>query len=165
MNVGISGDTAEFAVESIRRWWKRMGQRRYPKATELLITADSGGSNGYRTRLWKRELQVLANELGLRIRVCHFPPGTSKWNKIEHRMFSFVTKNWRGRPLDSLATIVNLIANTTTDAGLRIEADIDGNVYEKGIEVSDEEMDALHIKRDKFHGEWNYTLLPQKRTH
>jgi len=162
MNVGISRDTAEFAVESIRRWWKRMGQPRYPRATELLITADGGGSNGYRTRLWKRELQRLANELGLRIRICHFPPGTSKWNKIEHRMFSFVTKNWRGRPLDSLATIVNLIANTTTEAGLHIEADVDDRTYAKGISVSDEEMESLNIKRDKFHGEWNYTIRPHK---
>lgn len=163
MNVGLSRDTAEFAVESIRRWWKRMGKPCYPEATELLITADGGGSNSYRTRLWKRELQALAKELGLHIRVCHFPPGTSKWNKIEHRMFSFVTKNWRGRPLDSVATIVNLIADTTTDTGLHIEADVDENVYEKGIEVSDEEMAALNIKRDKFHGEWNYTIQPQKR--
>ncbi len=162
MNVGISHDTAEFAVESIRRWWKRMGQLCYPQATELLITADGGGSNGYRTRLWKRELQQLANELGLRVRVCHFPPGTSKWNKIEHRMFSFVTKNWRGQPLDSLATIVNLIANTTTEVGLRIEADADDSVYEKGIVVSDEEMRSLNIKRHKFHGEWNYTVMPHK---
>jgi len=162
MNVGISHDTAEFAVESIRRWWKRMGQPRYPRATELLITADGGGSNGYRTRLWKRELQRLADELGLRIQICHFPPGTSKWNKIEHRMFSFVTKNWRGRPLDSLATVVNLIANTTTEAGLHIEADVDGHIYEKGIAVSDEEMNSLNIKRDKFHGEWNYTIRPHK---
>jgi transposase len=162
MNVGISRDTAEFAVESIRRWWKRMGQPRYPHATELLITADGGGSNGYRTRLWKRELQQLANGLGLSIRICHFPPGTSKWNKIEHRMFSFVTKNWRGYPLDSLATVVNLIANTTTEAGLHIEADIDSTVYEKGIAVSDEEMQSLNIKRAKFHGEWNYKIMPQK---
>jgi hypothetical protein len=149
-------------VESIRRWWKRMGQPRYPQATELLITADGGGSNGYRTRLWKRELQQLANELGLSIRICHFPPSTSKWNKIEHRMFSFVTKNWRGRPLDSLATVVNLIANTTTEAGLHIEAGIDGTVYEKGIAVSEKEMESLNIKRDKFHGEWNYKIMPQK---
>ncbi len=162
MNVGISHDTAEFAVESIRRWWKRMGQMRYPQATELLITADGGGSNGYRIRLWKRELQQLANELGLRLRICHFPPGTSKWNKIEHRMFSFVTKNWRGRPLDSLATIVNLIANTTTKEGLVIEAVADGRVYEKGIAVSDEEMQSLNIKRHKFHGEWNYTIMPHR---
>ena len=162
MNVGISRDTAEFAVESIRRWWKRMGQPRYPQAMELLITADGGGSNGYRTRLWKRELQHLANELGLSIRICHFPPGTSKWNKIEHRMFSFVTKNCRGYPLDSLATVINLIANTTTEAGLHIAADIDSTVYEKGIAVSDEEMESLSIKHAKFHGEWNYKIMPKK---
>jgi len=162
MNVGISRDTAQFAVESIRRWWQRMGRVRYPKATELLITADGGGSNGYRTRLWKRELQSLTNELGLRIRVCHFPPGTSKWNKIEHRLFSFISMNWRGKPLTSFETIVNLIANTSTETGLRIDAGVDDTVYEKGIEVSDEEMDALNIKRDKFHGEWNYTIMPQK---
>ncbi len=162
MNVGISRDTAEFAVESIRRWWKRMGQPRCPQATELLITADGGGSSGYRTRLWKRELQQLANELGLNIRICHFPPSTSKWNKIEHRMFSFVTKNWRGRPLDSLATVVNLIANTTTETGLHIEADNDCTVYEKGVALSDEEMESLNIERDKFHGEWNYKIMPQK---
>lgn len=162
MNVGISRDTAEFAVESIRRWWKRMGQPRYLQATELLISSDGGGSNGDRIRLWKRELQHLANELGLSIRICHFPPGTSKWNKIEHRMFSFVTKNWRGCPLDSLATVVNLIASTTTEAGLHIEADIDSTIYDKGIAVSDEEMESLNIKRAKFHGEWNYKIMPQK---
>lgn len=162
MKVGISRDTAEFAVESIRRWWKRMGQPRYLQATELLITSDGGGSNGYRIRVWKRELQHLANELGLSIRICHFPPGTSKWNKIEHRMFSFVTKNWRGCPLDSLATVVNLIASTTTEAGLHIEADIDSTIYDKGIAVSDEEMESLNIKRAKFHGEWNYKIMPQK---
>jgi transposase len=162
MNIGISYDTAEFAVESIRRWWKRMGQLHYPYATALLITADGGGSNGYRLRLWKCELQQLANELGLSIRICHFPPGTSKWNKIEHRMFSFVTKNWRGRPLDSLATVVNLIANTTSKKGLYIKADVDINAYEKGIAVSDEQMASLNIKRAKFHGEWNYRIMPQE---
>jgi hypothetical protein len=162
MNVDISRDTAKFAVETIRRWWKRMGQPRYPRAIELLITADGGGSNGYRIRLWKRELQQLANELGLCIRGCHVPPGASRCNKIEHRMFSFVTNNGRGRPLDSLATIVNLIANTTTEAGLHIEADVDDRTYEKGIAVSDEEMAPLNIKRDKFQGEWNYTIRPHK---
>ena len=162
MNVGISHDTAEFAVESIRRWWKHMGLQRYPKANELLITADGGGSNGYRTKLWKREIQNLANELCLRIQVCHFPPGTSKWNKIEHRMFSFVTKNWRGRPLDSLASIVNLIADTKTDAGLHIEARIDEKNHEKGLKVSDDEMKTLNIKRDHFHGEWNYIISPNQ---
>ena len=161
VNVGISHDTAQFAVESIRRWWHRMGHERYPQAKELLITADGGGSNSYRTRLWKTELQRLANELKMTIGVCHFPPGTSKWNKIEHQMFSFISKNWRGKPLDSLATIVNLISNTTTDTGLRIETSIDSTIYEKGIEVADEELDSLNIKREKFHGEWNYRIMPQ----
>jgi hypothetical protein len=161
MNVGIGHDTAEFAVESIRRWWKHMGRQRYLKATCLLITADGGGSNSHRTRLWKRELQKLADELAFTITVCHFPPGTSKWNKIEHRIFSFVTKNWRGRPLDSLASIVNLIANTTTDTGLHIEADVDHKKYETGIEISDEELENFNIKRDAFHGEWNYTIAPR----
>ena len=161
VNVDISRDTAQFAVESIRRWWYAMGRRRYRHARKLLITADGGGSNGYRTRLWKVELQKLANELQLTIHVCHFPPGTSKWNKIEHRMFSFISKNWRGKPLDSLATIVNLIANTTTDTGLHIETSIDPTLYEKGIEVTEEDLASLHIKRQKFHGEWNYTIKPQ----
>ena len=161
VNVGISRDTAQFAVESIRRWWYRMGQARYPQATELLITADGGGSNSYRTRLWKIELQRLANELHLIIHVCHFPPGTSKWNKIEHRMFSFISKNWRGKPLDSLATVVNLISNTTTETGLHIETSIDDATYETGIEVTDEELEALKIKRETFHGEWNYTIAPE----
>ncbi len=161
VNVGISHDTAQFAVESIRRWWQRMGHERYPQAKELLITADGGGSNSCRTRLWKTELQRLANELKMTIRVCHFPPGTSKWNKIEHQMFSFISKNWRGKPLDSLATIVNLISNTTTDTGLRIETSIDSTIYEMGIEVTDEELDSLNIKREKFHGEWNYRIMPQ----
>lgn len=162
VNVGISRDTAEFAVESIRRWWIGMGSLKYPEATDLLITADGGGSNGYRTRLWKREVQKLSNELGITIQVCHFPPGTSKWNKIEHQMFSFMSKNWRGRPLDSLGTIVNLIASTTTKKGLQIEAEIDKNEYEKGIKVSDEEMALLNIERDSFHGEWNYKIMPRQ---
>lgn len=161
VNVGISRDTAQFAVESIRRWWTKMGNERYPQARELLITADGGGSNGYRTRLWKVELQRLATTLHLTIRVCHFPPGTSKWNKIEHRMFSFISKNWRGRPLDSLATVVNLIANTTTETGLYIETSIDERIYETGIEVSNEEFATLHITHEKFHGEWNYVINPQ----
>lgn len=163
VNVGISHDTAEFAMESIRRWWKRMGQDRYPRATRLLITADGGGSNGYRQKLWKRELQQFANETHLVIHMSHFPPGTSKWNKIEHQMFSFVSKNWRGQPLDSLATIINLISNTTTESGLHIEADVDTHEYQKGIKVSDKEMDSLNIKPDAFHGEWNYKILPQKK--
>jgi len=161
VNVGISRDTAEFAVESIRRWWAGMGRQRYPDATDLLITADGGGSNGYRIRLWKREIQKLSNELGVSIHVCHFPPGTSKWNKIEHQMFSFISRNWRGRPLESLSTIINLIANTTTQTGLQIEADLDHNEYEKGIKVSDDEMETLNIDRDDFHGEWNYKIMPQ----
>ena len=161
MNVGVSKDTAVFAVESIRRWWKGMGILRYPNTKKLLITADGGGSDGDRVRLWKREMQCLANELGLDIHICHFPPGTSKWNKIEHKMFSFVSKNWRCQPLDSLATIVNLIANTTTKEGLRIETSIDKNIYEKSIKVSDEEMRTLNIKPDKFQGQWNYKIIHQ----
>ncbi len=160
VNVGISRDTAEFAVESIRRWWKGMGIWKYPEATSLLITADGGGSNGHRTRLWKREIQALSNELNLTIQVCHFPPGTSKWNKIEHQMFSFISKNWRGKPLDSIGTIVNLIANTTTKNGLQIRAEIDKSEYEKGIKISDEEMASLNIERENFHGEWNYKISP-----
>lgn len=162
VNVGISRDTAEFAVESIRRWWFGMGCFRYPDATRLLITADGGGSNGYRIRLWKREIQKLSNELEITVHVCHFPPGTRKWNKIEHQMFSFMSKNWRGRPLDSLGTIVNLISNTTTKTGLNIDAEIDEKEYEKGIKVSDKEMELLNIERDNFHGEWNYKIMPQE---
>jgi transposase len=162
VNVGISHDTAQFAVASIRGWWRKMGEERYPAGRKLLITADAGGSNGYRTRLWKVELQNLADDLGLAITVCHFPPGTSKWNKIEHRLFSFISKNWRGRPLDSLAAIVNLISHTTTEAGLYVEASLDYTTYEKGIKVTDTAMEELHLKRDKFHGEWNYSLLPRR---
>ena len=163
VNVGISRDTAEFAVESIRRWWFGMGIFRYPDAPCLLITADGGGgSNGHRVRLWKREIQRLSNELGRTIQICHFPPGTSKWNKIEHQMFSFISKNWRGRPLDSIGTIVNLISNTTTKTGLNIEAGVDKNDYEKGIKVSDEEMSMLNIQRDVFHGDWNYKIMSQQ---
>ncbi len=161
VNVGISHDTAQFAVAGIRGWWRKMGQERYPTARRLLITADAGGSNGYRTRLWKVELQKLADETGLTMTVCHFPPGTSKWNKIEHRLFSFISKNWRGHPLDGLATIVNLICHTTTANGLYVEASLDYASYEKGIKVTDAEMDELHLTRDKFHGEWNYSLLPR----
>ncbi len=162
VSVGISRDTSEFAVESIRRWWNEMGCFKYPNSTHLLITADGGGSNGYRIRLWKREIQNLSNELGISIQVCHFPPGTSKWNKIEHQMFSFMSKNWRGRPLDSLGTIVNLIANTTTEKGLKIETEIDFSEYKTGIKVSDDEMAQLNIIRDSFHGEWNYTIRPHE---
>ena len=160
VNVGISHDTAAFAVESIRRWWRRLGQQRYPQARRLLITADCGGSNGARLRLWKVELQKLARELGLEISVCHLPPGTSKWNKIEHRLFSFISQNWRGRPLTDLATIISLISATTTSTGLKVYCDLDTNTYPKGIKVSDAEMKALDIKRAEFHGEWNYSLIP-----
>ncbi|MCI5208782.1 MAG: ISAzo13 family transposase [Candidatus Electrothrix sp. ATG2] len=162
VNVGISRDTAEFAVESIRRWWKGMGKRRYPEATDLLITADGGGSNGYRIRLWKHEIQNLSNELNVAIHVCHFPPGTSKWNKIEHQLFSFISKNWRGKPLDSIGTIVNLIASTTTGKGLQVRAEVDRSEYKKGIKISDEEMATLNIEREDFHGEWNYKIAPQQ---
>ena len=158
VSVGIDHDTASFAVHSIGRWWKAMGRPVYPKATSLLITADGGGSNGSRIRLWKWELQQLANETGLNITVCHFPPGTSKWNKIEHRMFSYISTNWRGRPLTSLAVIVNLIAATRTTTGLRIRCELDTRRYPKGKGVSDEEMARLAIRRDTFHGDWNYTV-------
>jgi transposase len=163
VNVGIDHDTAEFAVESIRRWWYRMGSAVYPGATDLLITADSGGSNGNRNRLWKVSLQELADETGLAIAVCHFPPGTSKWNKIEHRMFCHITQNWRGRPLMSHAVVVNLIGSTQTRTGLRVRADLDTSSYAKGIKVTDQEMESLRLKRDKFHGEWNYRILPHEK--
>jgi len=162
VNVGIDNDTAAFAVESIRRWWYTMGHATYPVANKLLITADSGGSNGYRTRLWKVELQNLANETGIAISVCHLPPGTSKWNKIEHRLFSFITQNWRGKPLISHEVIINLIAATRTKNGLQVRCQIDTNSYPKGIKVSDDIMGRLNILRDLFHGEWNYTISPNK---
>jgi hypothetical protein len=161
VSVGIDHDTAQFAVETIRRWWPEMGRRVYPQATELLITADAGGSNGYRLRLWKAALQALADELGLTITVCHFPPGTSKWNKIEHRMFCHITENWRGEPLVSRAVVVNLIGNTKTKTGLHIKAKLDLNPYPTGIKVTDEEFTAVNLKKDKFHGEWNYTISPK----
>jgi hypothetical protein len=161
VSVGIDHDTASFAVNTIRRWWQAMGQARYPQATRLLITADCGGSNGVRLRLWKRELQNLATELDLVITVCHLPPGTSKWNKIEHRLFSFITQNWRARPLVSYQTIVQLIAATTTDTGLKVKCEIDANTYPAGVKVSDAEMDAINIRRHDFHGDWNYTISPQ----
>jgi hypothetical protein len=153
VSVGVDHDTAEFAVSSIRSWWLRMGKNLYPQARELLITADAGGSNSYRARLWKRELQKFADETGLTVKVCHFPPETSKWNKIEHRMFCHITANWRGRPLESLEVIVNLIAGTTTRTGLNIQAALDLGTYEKGIEVSDQEMAELHLTPADFHGE------------
>jgi transposase len=158
VNVGIDHDTAEFAVESIRRWWWRMGRYAYPNATELLITADAGGSNGYRTRLWKVELQKLARDTGLLVTVAHYPPGTSKWNKVEHRMFSFITQNWRGRPLLSVQTVVSLIANTTTTTGLKIKAALDTRAYDIEVEVSDEEFAAIKLRPSRFHGDWNYVI-------
>jgi len=161
VSVGVDHDTAEFAVESIRRWWRWMGRSSYPKATRLLITADSGGSNGARVRLWKWELQQLADETGLEIAVCHFPPGTSKWNKIEHRLFSFISQNWRGKPLVSHQVIIDLIAATTTITGLTVKSKIDTNTYERGLKVSDQQMAELHLRREKFHGDWNYRLLPR----
>jgi transposase len=163
VNVGIDHDTAEFAVESIRRWWREMGEATYPRAARLLITADCGGSNGHRVRLWRRELQKLADELMRVIQVCHFPPGTSKWNKIEHRMFCHITANWRGRPLLSRQVVVNLIGSTTTREGLRIKAGLDEKNYAKGIKVTDEELATLVIERDEFHGEWNYRLSPRNQ--
>ncbi len=162
VSVGIDADTAAFAVESIRRWWKKLGKNRYPNATTLTITADCGGSNGARVRLWKRELQRFANESGLDVTVTHLPPGTSKWNKIEHRLFAFITQNWRGKPLVSHQVIVQLIGATTTETGLKVSCEIDGGHYPKAIKVSDEEMDTLNIKRADFHGEWNYTISPQR---
>ena len=163
VSVGIDHDTAEFAVESIRRWWREMGKIAYPDARRLLITADCGGSNGNRVRLWRRELQKLADELCQTIQVCHLPPGTSKWNKIEHRMFCHITANWRGRPLVSRRVVVELIGSTTTKTGLRIKAALDENTYASGIKVSDEEMDSLDIESDPFHGEWNYRLKSRPR--
>ncbi len=161
VNVGVSADTGQFAVNSIRNWWYEMGAQKYPNAKHLMITCDGGGSNGRRNRLWKTSLQEFANETGLEIHVSHFPPGTSKWNKIEHRMFSFISKNWRGRPLESLAIIVSLIAATTTKKGLKIQCSLDKNEYPKGVKVSDEEMAKLNIQQNEWHGEWNYVIAPQ----
>jgi hypothetical protein len=160
VSVGINHDTARFAAASIRRWWREMGHRRFPNASRLLVTADGGGSNSSRNRLWKVALQELADELSLKLEVCHFPPGTSKWNKIEHRLFCFITKNWRGRPLVSYEVIVNLIAQTTTKAGLSVRAAIDTDHYETGIAVSDAELAKVRLTPAKFHGEWNYTIRP-----
>ena len=162
VSVGEDHDTAVFAVQTLRRWWLRMGRATYPLAKRLLITADGGGSNSSRSRLWKVELQKFADATGLRISVCHFPPGTSKWNKIEHRMFCHITENWRGRPLVSREVVVNLIGHTRTKSGLTIRSELDHNSYPTGQSVSDEQMQALNLKRDKFHGEWNYTLTPRK---
>lgn len=163
VSVGVDHDTAVFAVETLRRWWRHMGRQTYPQAKCLLITADGGGSNGSRYRLWKVQLQQLANETGLTISVCHFPPGTSKWNKIEHRLFCHITENWRGRPLISHEVVVNLIGSTTTHTGLKIRAELDENRYPTGQKVTAQQMSELSIKRHKFHGEWNYTLMPRIR--
>ena len=161
VSVGVDHDTAAFAVATIRRWWRELGQRHYPRAKSLLITADSGGSNGSRLRLWKWELQKLARQTGLVISVCHLPPGTSKWNKIEHRLFSFISQNWRGQPLLSHAAIVSLIAATTTKTGLRVRCVLDNHQYPKGLKPTDEQMKAIHLKPEKFHGDWNYTIAPR----
>ncbi len=160
VSVGIDHDTAEFAVATIRKWWRHMGRDTYPDATKLLITADSGGSNGSRVKLWKFQLQQLADELGMDIEVCHFPPGTSKWNKIEHRMFCHITRNWRGRPLESTEIIVKLIGATTTTTGLKIKAALDKRSYKKGVTVTAQQMATVNIKPDKFHGDWNYRIAP-----
>jgi hypothetical protein len=164
VSVGTDHDTASFAVSAIHRWWRTMGKKRHPKAKRLMISADGGGSNGYRVRLWKVELQWLADELKLPITVCHLPPGTSKWNKIEHRLFSFITMNWRGKPLRSYRTIVQMIAATTTDAGLKVRAELDERKYPKGLKVSDDQLAAVNISRHSFHGDWNYTISPRQRT-
>ena len=164
VSVGVDHDTAYFATASIRRWWQEMGTRRFPRAAELFITADGGGSNGHRTRLWKVALQELANEIGLKLTVSHFPPGTSKWNKVEHRLFSFITQNWRGKPLLSVQVIVNLIAATRTTKGLIVKAALDQGKYETGISVTDEQMAKLTIEPAKFHGEWNYTIKPRRKS-
>ncbi len=161
VSVGIDHDTAQFAAHSIQKWWYEMGQQRFPRGTELLITADGGGSNSHRSRLWKVALQELSDDLGLKLYVCHFPPGTSKWNKIEHRLFSFITQNWRGRPLLSHETIVNLIASTTTRTGLLVKSALDTNEYPTKVKVTDDELRRLRLKRHDFHGEWNYTISPR----
>jgi hypothetical protein len=161
VSIGIDHDTAAFAVHSLRRWWQSMGRRQYPQARRLLVTADAGGSNGTRSRLWKWELQRLANQTGLDITVCHFPPGTSKWNKIEHRLFSFISQNWRGRPLVNLAVIVSLITATRTKNGLRVRCEVDPRKYPLGVAVTKEQLATVRLRRAAFHGDWNYTILPQ----
>jgi hypothetical protein len=163
VNVGIDADTAAFAVESIRRWWQRLGKARYPKADRLLITADCGGSNGARVHLWKRELQRFANQTGLAVTIVHFPPGTSKWNRIEHRLFAYITQNWRGKPLVSHKIIIQLIAATSTEQGLTVTCDIDRSHYPRGIKISKAELAAINIEHHSFHGEWNYTIKPHKK--
>lgn len=160
VNVGISKDTAKFALSGIRTWWEQMGKLSYPNAKELLITADGGGSNSSRSRLWKMEIQKFSDETGMQVRVCHFPPGTSKWNKIEHKLFAFISMNWRGKPLTSLQVIVNLIGATKSTSGLKVKASIDETIYEKGVKISDEDFKKLNIEKDEFHGEWNYIIKP-----
>jgi len=161
VSVGITADTAQFAVQSIRTWLHRMGRARYPEPGKLLITADCGGSNGSRVKLWKIELQKLADETGLALEVCHYPPGTSKWNKIEHRLFCRITQNWRGHPLTDRMTVVELIGATTTKTGLKVECALDERTYQKGVRVSKADMAALNIAGDEFHPEWNYTIQPR----
>jgi Rhodopirellula transposase DDE domain len=163
VSVGIDADTGAFAVESIRRWWDKLGKPRYPNATRLVITADCGGSNGSKVRLWKRELQGFANETGLQITVNHLPPGTSKWNRIEHRLFAFITQNWRGKPLVSHQVIVQLIGATTTEKGLKVYCEMDTNLYPKGVKVTEQEMKQINISADEFHGEWNYVISPNQQ--
>jgi hypothetical protein len=162
--VGTDHDTGEFAVASIRGWWRSEGRRIYPKAARILITADGGGSNGSRLRVWKLELQNLADQTGLAISVCHFPPGTSTWNKVEHRLFSFITSNWRAEPLRDYETIVNLIANTTTAKGLKVKCRLDRRKYSTGRRVSDEEMKRVNVERNRFHGDWNYVIRPRNKS-
>ena len=161
--VGIDNDTAQFAVASIHGWWEQLGRERYPQATSLTITADCGGSNGYRTRLWKTELQRLADQTGLQIRVCHFPPGTSKWNRIEHRLFSFISMNWRAKPLISRQVVIDLINATTTRTGLEVFARLDERTYPKGLKVSDADLAAVQLEGNAFHPEWNYTIKPNDK--
>jgi hypothetical protein len=161
VSVGVDHDTPVFAVTSIEAWWKQVGVKRYPKAREIFVTADAGGSNGYRSRVWKRELQRFADKHGIAVRVSHFPPGTSKWNKVEHRLFSFISMNWRGRPLRSYETIINLIGNTTNRGGLVVRARIDRRRYATGKKVSDKELRELKIETDAFHGDWNYVIRPR----
>ena len=163
-NVGKNFDTAQFAVASIRSWWANMGSPAYPNATKILINADGGGSNGHRLRLWKVELQKLADELGLEITVCHFPPGTSKWNKIEHRLFSQISLNWRGVPLVNYETVVRLIGNVKTKKGLNVVSMLDETQYQKGIKISDKQLKEVNLLRHEFHGDWNYTIIPKSKT-
>lgn len=162
VNVGISADTAEFAIDSIAYWWNKIGKKKYLKATKILICADAGGSNSYRSRLWKKKLQEFCDKTKIQVSVCHFPPGTSKWNKIEHKLFSFISINWRGKPLLTYQTIINLITATKTKTGLIVKARLSKKMYTKGIKVSEEDMQALNIHKDEFHGEWNYTIKPRR---